>query len=102
MRTPFLYTIYATIAVIAAFFVSMEGVLFLGCQPLSAYWDSILPTYTRPYVCYHEDITVPISAVMSTVFDVFVVGLPRYLVYGMQMPIRQKLSLVAVFCVGFM
>jgi hypothetical protein len=98
----FLYVIYANIAFITANATAFASVLLVGCRPLGAYWYSALPTYTAEYTCYDEGAAAPAAAIISVITDVIVVSLPCYVVLGMMMPIRQKLTLCVIFGVGFM
>lgn len=102
LQKTFLYVIYASIAFVTSYAVIFEIVLLAGCQPLDAYWYSVLPTYTVDYTCYNEGAAAPAAAIISVFTDIVVVSLPWYVVMGMQMPIRQKLSLCAIFSVGIM
>jgi hypothetical protein len=98
----FLYIIYSNIAFITAYAIAFGSVLFFGCRPLDAYWYSALPTYTEEYSCYDEGTAVPIAAIISVITDIIVVSLPCYVVLGMTMHIRQKMTLFVVFGIGFM
>jgi hypothetical protein len=102
LQKPFLYVIYAAIAFIIAFAVAFGLVLLVGCRPLDAYWYSALPTYTEEYYCYDEGTAVPAAAIINVITDFVVVSLPFYVVWGMKMPIRQKLTLFGIFGVGLM
>lgn len=98
----FLYVIYANIAFISAYAIAFLFVLLVGCRPLDAYWYSALPTYTAEYSCYDEGAAATAAAIISVITDIVVVSLPCYVVLGMVMPIRQKLSLFVIFGVGLM
>jgi hypothetical protein len=100
MHTTFLYVIFSAIGFIIAYTIAFSMVLFVGCRPLSAYWDSVLPTYTQPYVCYDEGIVLPIFCIISVVTDIIVLALPYSIVWRMQMPFRQKVTLSVIFGVG--
>jgi hypothetical protein len=100
MQTKFLYVIFGAIVFIVAYTIAFDLVLFVGCRPLSAYWDSVLPTYTQPYVCYDEGATLPASSIISIITDIIVLALPCSVVWHMQMPFQQKLTLSVVFGVG--
>jgi hypothetical protein len=102
LPNTFLYVIYANIAFIIAYAISFAFVLVVGCRPLDAYWYSALPTYTAEYTCYDEGAAAPAASIISVITDVVVVSLPCYVVLGMMMPIRQKLTLFVIFGVGFM
>jgi len=102
LQKTFLYVIYAIIAFIIAYAISFGLVLLVGCHPLDAYWYSVLPTYTEEHYCYDEGTAVPAAAITSVITDFVVVSLPCYVVWGMRMPIRQKLSLFGIFGVGLM
>jgi hypothetical protein len=97
----FLYVIYAIIAFITTYAIAFGFVLLVGCRPLDAYWYSALPTYTEEYSCYNEGAAAPAASIISVITDIIVVSLPCYVVLGMMMPIRQKLTLFVIFGVGF-
>jgi len=97
IRKGFIIAVNMTMGFLAAYVFAMLCILLLGCRPLHAYWDSALPTYKEPYVCYDETVTLPVSIIISVVMDVIIVALPCFLVVGMQMQLTRKLQLVAIF-----
>jgi hypothetical protein len=102
MQKGFLYIIYSAIAFIVTYIIVFEGILFLGYRPLNAYWDSILPTYTESYTSYNLGAAVPASGIVSIITDFAVVALPYHVVWRMQMPVRQKVTLSAIFGIGLL
>ena len=100
MDRLFLYVIFSAIAFIVGCIVAFNLVLLLGCRPLSAYWNSVLPAYTESYVCYNERVSLPIYSIISICTDVVVLALPYSVVWRLHMPYRQKLTLSFIFGVG--
>ena len=100
MNKKFLYVTLTAIAFIIASTIAFDLVLLVGCRPLSAYWESVLPTYKENYVCYDEEIVIPTSCIISIITDVVVLALPYSVVWHMRMPFRQKLTLSVIFGVG--
>ena len=102
IQKGFIIAVNLTMGFLVAYLFAMLCILFLGCRPLHAYWDSAVPTYKDPYVCYDETVTLPVSIIISVVLDVIIVALPCFLVVGMKMQLTRKLQLVAIFSASLM
>jgi len=91
---------YATAAFVAAYATSGVIVIIWSCNPIEASWRlaiAALPT-TK---CVNRPMNYLAQASLNIISDIFIVCLPIPLVWKLQMPIRQRLSLIAVFALGF-
>ncbi|PGG98810.1 hypothetical protein GX51_06606 [Blastomyces parvus] len=89
--------ILSTIVTLAYVF----GVPFL-CKPIGAAWDFTPPLY-RPAYDYHcierFDITFAAS-IVNAVLDLLTMLVPIPIAWQLQLPIRQRLAVIAIFCLG--
>jgi hypothetical protein len=90
------FTISSTIA----FFISP----FVGCRPLSAYWEQSDVTKILQGVefkCNDEGAAVTAAGVISTVQDLITALLPNFIYWKAQIPFRQKAALMAIFATAY-
>jgi hypothetical protein len=101
------YVGWASIAFVAAYMVTFTLTTFLGCRPLSAFWNEVnikwVITHTEgvDYRCANEPAILLAASATSIVQDFLACGLPLPLFWKLQLPRRQKIALAAVFSVGF-
>ncbi|KAF3005201.1 hypothetical protein E8E13_010809 [Curvularia kusanoi] len=84
-----------------AFFISP----FVGCRPISAYWeqsDVVKIAQGVKFNCNDEGAAITAAGVVSTVQDVITAVLPNFIYWKAQIPIRQKVALMAIFAIGYM
>jgi hypothetical protein len=104
----FRFAVRAAIASVIAYGITFQLTLYLGCRPLNAYWNQVninwIPTHTEgvDYYCFNELASVLSSTAISIVQDFITCGLPTILFWKLQLPIRQKVALGALFGVGFL
>ncbi|EEP77155.1 predicted protein [Uncinocarpus reesii 1704] len=98
----FLNVVRVAIGILVAYATSGIVLLCLQCQPLDSYWEQF--NFFNPpknFTCWDEGI-LPLYAVIFNVFtDLMVTCLPMFLFVQLKMPFREKMSLAAVFGVGF-
>jgi hypothetical protein len=85
--------------------VSQCMVMFLICRPYDSYWNQfslVWLTQGHKWHCAREDISLPISGVLSVIGDLYSTVLPLLLVSHLQMNFRKKLALFALFALGFL
>lgn len=78
--------------------------LLLICDPVYAYWQSFDPVWatTHEFRCNTEGLSLPASAGLSVLGDLYSTLLPVFLIYHLDVPRRQKLALYALFALGFL
>ncbi|EER26245.1 hypothetical protein D8B26_003399 [Coccidioides posadasii str. Silveira] len=99
----FLNVVRGAIGILVAYATSGIVLLCLQCKPITAYWDqfNLLNPPKGKYTCWDEGI-LPLYAVIFNVFtDLMVTCLPMFLFVQLKMPFREKMSLAAVFGMGF-
>ena len=99
----FMRAVHIALAFQVVWFVLFTIVLCLACQPLDAYWKRLSITgYTQRHKCTQEGIYWPLSVAISIVTDFIATLLPFWLFWHLNLPIRQKVSLYGIFCLGFL
>lgn len=101
----FLNIVRGVIAILVAYGTSGIVLMCLMCQPVSAYWRQFnfaKPLRPSEYTCWDEGILPIYSVIFNFTTDLLVTCLPMFLFVQLKMPIREKISLAAVFAVGFM
>jgi hypothetical protein len=94
------------IVVIVCYTIVFIVVLSFTCQPFSAWWDQVnfamrlLPGGYQ-YHCLNEGADVVANGIVATVQDFIVATLPTILCWKIQIPIRQKIALYAIFMVSY-
>jgi hypothetical protein len=92
----FVRVTWVVIAMTVLYAVVLIPIFFVACTPISASWDPLLhETHCWPWQ-YHS-----ISAVSVNMFlDVVIVAMPLPVVWNIQMPMKKKIGVSAMFCVG--
>ena len=72
-------------------------IIIFACRPLNTLWD-LLETGT----CLSTADTATALASLNIVADVFVLSIPVPVVLGLQLPMRQKLSVLSIFGAGIL
>jgi hypothetical protein len=98
----FLYSVYAAIAFVAVYYFIFMINLFVGCQPIEAFWLQANPSWQGKYECINEAANLIAAAVISVIQDFLACGMPMVLFWKLRIPFRQKIALAAIFGVGFL
>lgn len=91
----------ALIGFMTLFTISGELALAFQCKPVRAFWDKTITTAT----CFSTDTMFGITmyqGVVMFVCDVIIVGLPILPIWGLQMPVKRRLSVVFLFSFGIL
>jgi hypothetical protein len=99
---PFLNTVYAALAFVAVYYFIFMINLFVGCQPIEAFWLQVNIFSEERYHCIDEAANLIAAAAISVVQDFLACGLPMVLFWKLRIPPRQKIALVVIFGVGFL
>jgi hypothetical protein len=108
----FLYTIYAAIAFVIAYFIAFNLTLFLHCRPFESYWKQAdlrwyfkhkgTVTKKADFVCTSESADLIASGITSILQDFIAVGIPLVLFWRLRVSWQQKISLGVVFGIGIL
>ena len=99
MRTPrrlFCFVVGLIFSNISYYIVDGFLVMF-QCTPEEKVWNP-----TTPGHCIDQSVILLRPAVANVVTDVFIAALPVQVIWGLQMPIRRKISITAVFATGLL
>ncbi|KAL4884945.1 hypothetical protein BJY04DRAFT_181010 [Aspergillus karnatakaensis] len=79
--------------------ISGEFPLIFQCKPVRAAYDKSDPNFS----CYSADVLMQIQlyqAILMFLIDVVIIGLPMPTIWKLQMPIRRRLTIIALFALG--
>ncbi|KAF2400162.1 integral membrane protein [Trichodelitschia bisporula] len=103
--TPvFRWAVRACIAFVIAYIITFEVTLFLGCRPISVFWNQVNPFWVHEhpdFKCFNEAANLLAASAFSIIQDFIACGMPLILFWKLQLPFRQKVVLAAIFGVGF-
>ena len=89
--------VYCFMAFMAAFTISVGVAGFFTCIPLSHWWDPSVPGRCIDVPLYAKSL-----GIVNILSDVFLYVLPMRTVWKLNMPRRKRISVVALFAVGFL
>ncbi|KAK4450156.1 hypothetical protein QBC34DRAFT_461346 [Podospora aff. communis PSN243] len=81
---------------LVAWAVALAFLLTLICQPVAAFWDPSIGGK-----CLEASTIWYIMAAVNIASDFAILTLPMPVIKSLQLPQRQKVMLIAVFCLGF-
>jgi len=87
---------YATIGFLLTYLVTTTIVSILQCRPIKKAWLGD----EEPGTCINLPMFFVFNGAIALATDLIVLGLPLPLVWGLQLPLGQKLSLIPVFGIG--
>jgi hypothetical protein len=90
--------LWATIAFNVLWGTSFIIVAIFQCQPISYYWDKWDGTGSGK--CVDINGLAWTNAIISILLDIWMLALPLYEVFHLQLTWRKKLSVAVMFCVG--
>ncbi len=88
---------YITGAVVLAWFLAMEFVIFVSCRPLKGLWDI---TLDPPAKCVNLKAAYIWLSFPNIITDVAILSLPVGKVWQLQMSLRLKVAVAAMFLLG--
>jgi hypothetical protein len=91
----FLVPVYIGIFVITGFGIGSITAILLQCIPLSMLWDP-----NQPGSCFHLIDFYYANAALNIATDVTILLIPVKILWGLHMPVRQRISLCALFSLG--
>jgi hypothetical protein len=106
VSNAFVWAVRVSIFSVAAYIITFETTLTFGCRPINAYWNEVNPVWRtlneNKYFCLDEVATLYSANITSIVQDFLTFLMPLLLFWNLQLPIRQKVVLGAIFGVGFL
>jgi hypothetical protein len=94
-------SVYVVVSFVVAYSFSSILVIIFACNPIAATWDlalEVLPTTT----CIDEPAAYIAQAGINIFADLVILILPMRTIWGLQLPLRQKISVSSVFAVGLL
>ena len=85
--------ILVSVAFNAGVSLSYFFTVVFGCRPISASWD-IFPTYA--YFCI-SDSSIIVFGILNAIADFVVLGLPVPIVWSLQLPVKTRAAVIALF-----
>lgn len=93
----FLALVYVVVFVVISFGISSVTTVLLQCIPLSALWDAKVAATAR---CIRVTDFYYANAAINITTDVMILLLPLRILWGLHMPLRQRISLCGLFGLG--
>jgi hypothetical protein len=100
----FRWATWISIGFIVVYGIALTLAPILGCQPISAFWDSVNATKLLQgyrYHCFDEGAEVTVVSIVSTTQDLVTAILPTLLYWNLQIPLRQKVAIFRIFAIGY-
>lgn len=103
LSRTFIHLVWASIAFVIAYMITFIFTVSFHCSPISAFWYELSPAWVaaHSYHCNNEGANLLAASVISVLQDFVAALLPIVLFWRLQIPIRQKIVLAAIFAVGF-
>lgn len=89
--------IYATIALVACYTITIASLLLFGCQPIRASWD---PELLGSGKCVDQAVMYIAIAVANIVSDCILFIIPIPTIIRLKMPLQQKIGAAIMFGIG--
>ncbi|QMW28917.1 hypothetical protein G4B84_004252, partial [Aspergillus flavus NRRL3357] len=97
-HTLYVYVIYAVGFIIAGYSLALPLALIFGCSPIQKSWDITITTGS----CINTAGVYLATAITNTISDVILLLLPIPVVWGLRLPVIQKVGVLCMFGVGFL
>jgi hypothetical protein len=91
----FLILVYIGIVIVTGFGIGSVTAVLTQCIPLRMLWDS-----SQTGSCFHVVNFYYANAALNITTDVAILLLPMKFLWGLHMPIRQRISLCGIFGLG--
>lgn len=100
----FIWIIQFCMMTVVLYAIIFEAMLFFGCKPIHAFWDAVDPIWnsTHDWKCLNELLYVYGANIISVVQDFMACIIPCALFWKLKIPMRQKVALGVIFCLGFL
>ncbi|KAJ5933620.1 hypothetical protein N7454_005949 [Penicillium verhagenii] len=89
------YVLWSIGVVICAYSVALIFALIFACHPVSAGWHGSVPK-----ACRHRSAIYLATAISNTASDVVLIIIPIMFIWGMHLPLMQKVGILCLFGIG--
>lgn len=83
------------VAIFIFYFVDTFFNIFI-CRPREKYWNRLMTTGS----CYNLDASMQATGLFNVLSDFAILVLPIHSIWKLQVPLRRKLGILAVFATG--
>jgi hypothetical protein len=103
-KKGFLVATWVGIVYNVLYLLAFTMTLLLICRPVDAYWNSFSRKWaaTHHFHCTREGASIPARVGLNVLGDFYSTLLPLVLIFGLKLPLKQKLSLYGLFALGFL
>lgn len=100
----FVHWVWASIVSVICYSIIFTFIIIFSYSPVEAYWHLFDPRWRlhNELKSLNEGAIIVSVAVIGTLQDLFICALPIFLVWNLQMPIRQKAALIGIFGMGIL
>lgn len=89
--------VHIVIAAILIFYLIMTAFNIFLCRPREKFWDPLLTTTGS---CYNFDASMQATGLFNIISDFAILLLPIWPIWKLQVPLKKKLKILAVFATG--
>ncbi|KAH7084862.1 hypothetical protein BKA63DRAFT_498353 [Paraphoma chrysanthemicola] len=89
--------VWSTMFIIVGAYTAIFFSLLFACRPIAASWDPLLLPTAQ---CINQGGIYIATAVIGITTDVLLIAIPVPTIWGLQMPMKQKVGLTIMFAVG--
>ena len=99
----YVWAIRMSIIFVTAYAIAFIFVIFLSCEPISAFWNQMDPLWARrhEWSCIDEAITMLSASITSAVQDLLAWGMPLILLSKLHISKGQRIACGLMFGIGF-
>ena len=99
-----IWAVWAAIALTVSYTLAFILSLIFNCMPTEAYWKAFDLVYamTANYHCVDTTVINLLAGIMAAVSDLYAVALPCFMMRHLRVPLRSKIALNIIFCIGFL
>lgn len=92
-------TVYVAMGFVTAYSIAGWLIIIFSCNPVAASWDLALAALPKTR-CIDRSADYLAQAGLNIFSDVFILILPVWTIWGLQLPTKQKITVSSIFAVG--
>ncbi|OCL08895.1 hypothetical protein AOQ84DRAFT_266597, partial [Glonium stellatum] len=96
LRNTSFWTYHVTIWINVMFYIACTIVEIFGCHPREKFWNKLILGGS----CVNLQAVILASSVLNFVSDLIVLALPQKTIWSLQMSLRKKVDVSAIFAIG--